>query len=54
MAKRIVILDAKAALRDLLRLALVTGKGHEVLAETDSGLAALELCRLHRPDLGGA
>lgn len=37
--------------RDALKRACVVDFGHEVVAETESGIAAVKLCRSHRPDV---
>lgn len=51
MKKRIVIIDDHAGLREMLSLMLSRDPAYEVTAQTDSGHAALELCRRTRPDL---
>ncbi len=51
MKKRIVIADSKTSLREMLRQVLTSEGLYEVVGEAAAGIAALELCRLHQPNL---
>ncbi len=51
MKKRIVIVDSKASLREMLRMILTSDGLYDVVGEAGAGLAGLELCRIHQPNL---
>lgn len=50
LKKRIVLADGQASLRGLLRR-LMNEMGCDVVAETDSGIEAVRLCRQLQPDI---
>ena len=50
MAKRILVVDDDENIRDLTQLALESVSGWNVLT-ADGGVAAIEMCREHRPDV---
>lgn len=48
---RVLIVDDHPLIRAGVRSYLTAAPGFEVLAETDNGQTALELCEIHQPDL---
>ena len=51
MKKRIVIVDDHASVRDMLVCILKREPGYEVVGEAGTGLKALQVCAIQRPDL---
>jgi DNA-binding NarL/FixJ family response regulator len=51
MKKRIVIADDHVSIRDMLVWILVREPAYEVVGSVGSGLEALKVCGVHRPDL---
>lgn len=51
MKKRVVIANEWSSLREMLGLILTFEGDYEVVGEAASGLDAVSLCRLHRPNL---
>ncbi len=51
MSKRVIIADTHTAVREIFSSILTNEFGLKIIAQTDSGLEALKLCRAHRPDL---
>jgi DNA-binding NarL/FixJ family response regulator len=51
MKKRIVIVDDHESIRDMLVCILKRESEYEIVGETGTGLKALQICRMLRPDL---
>lgn len=51
MKKRLMMVDPQKSVREMLGVILAQRFSFEVVAETSSGLEALELCRRQKPDL---
>ena len=51
MKKRIVIVDDHVSIRDMLVWILMQDAGYEVIGQAGSGIEAMKVCAMCRPDL---